>query len=146
MKPVGRGSEPMTRKFAILLALSALMISGCATAYVPEGLNHCTGYGMCRGGYSESRLAEDTYRVSFQGNARTSRETTQKYLVYRCAEVTLNSGYEYFVFINENTETEKKKYRANAVIKLYRADQPTNNGRAYNAKQVLENLGPEIRW
>ena len=135
----------MTRLLAILLVLSASILSGCATAYAPVGLNHCAGFGMCRGGYSETQLDENTFRVSFQGNGKTPRVTTQRYLVYRCAELTRNLGYDYFVFINENTEAVGDKYRANAVIKVFRGDKPLDNSSAYKARDVLKNLGPQIR-
>jgi hypothetical protein len=134
----------MTRLLAISLALSAAILSGCATVYGPEGLSHCTGFGMCRGGYSEERLDEKTFSVSFQGNKKTARRTTQKYLVYRCAELTVSSGYEYFVIVNENTEEDGDKYRANAVIQVFSDSELVSYASAYNARQILRNLGPEI--
>ena len=135
----------MTRLIAISLILAVSILSGCATAYVPEGMNHCAVFGMCRGGYSENQLDQKTFSVSFQGNGRTPRETTQKYLVYRCAELTVNSGHQYFVFLNEHTEVVKNKYRANAVIQLVSASEAVNNSKALNAKDILKNLEPEIQ-
>lgn len=136
----------MTRWHGILLALSVSIFSACSTAYVPEGMSHCSVIGFCRGGYSEQQLSENTYSVSFLGNKRTARQTTQTYLVYRCAEVTLNSGHDYFIFVNESTDKDGDKYRSNAVIQVLTEGEPTNNQRAYNAREVIANLSPQIRW
>jgi len=131
-----------TRWVAILLVLSASILGGCSTVYGPEGLSHCTGFGVCSGGYSEEPIDENTFNVSFQGNKKTSRETVEKYLVYRCAELTRSLGYQYFVILNESGETNGKNYRAHAVIQLY--SEPVNFARAYNAREIMANLGPEI--
>lgn len=72
------------------IALTAL-IAACATqtAYVPADK---------RGdyGYTETRLTENRYRVTFTGNSLTPRETVQDYALLRAAELTLENGYDWF--------------------------------------------------
>lgn len=83
---------------SVLLALLAL--SGCAspTRYErAEGVNE---------GYSDQRLAENRYRVTFRGNSATQRETVEDYLLLRAAEVTLEAGYSWFVFDDRSTEAK----------------------------------------
>ena len=46
----------------------------------------------------------DRYRVSFAGNNLTPREKVEDFLLYRAAEVTLDSGNDYFVLVDQDTE------------------------------------------
>jgi len=73
--------------------LLALLFVGCATAYQPKGF---------KGGYNDIQLDHDTVRVSFRGNGYTSLDTVATYALYRCAEVTLKYGYDYFVIVNNS--------------------------------------------
>jgi hypothetical protein len=43
-------------------------------------------------GYSEMRIENDRYRVSFSGNSSTPRDVVETYMLYRAAELTLQSG------------------------------------------------------
>jgi hypothetical protein len=52
-----------------------------------------------RGGYSELRLDARRIRVEFQGNDHTPREVVHRYLLYRCAELTLAAGDQDFVIV-----------------------------------------------
>ncbi|WP_182977785.1 CC0125/CC1285 family lipoprotein [Gluconacetobacter asukensis] len=51
-------------------------------------------------GYTTQQIETNRFRVSFQGNSVTSRQTVDTYMLYRCAEVTLENGYNYFVIVN----------------------------------------------
>ncbi len=78
----------MSRRALCVAAVAALVLSSCATSYRPD-----TGHG----GYAETALAADSYRVEFHGNRYTSRETAEQHLMRRCAELTLAAGYDGFV-------------------------------------------------
>jgi hypothetical protein len=82
---------------SIFLALLPflLLLSGCATAYKPQGP---------MGGYSDMQFDKNTIEVSFRGNGYTSQETVEHYLLYRCAEVTIEHGYDYFVMADNHTD------------------------------------------
>lgn len=72
-----------------------LMTTGCAmssTPYQPLGAGS-----RVSGGYSDIRIDETHYRVSFAGNRLTSRERVESYLLFRAAELTLLKGYDYFI-------------------------------------------------
>lgn len=77
--------------FAVLLSLT---LAGCATAYQPNGYT---------GGFSETRYAVDyavdIVQVTFEGNGRTSRERASDLSMLRSAELTLQSGYRYFIVL-----------------------------------------------
>ena len=62
------------------------------------------------GGYSNVRLDANTFRVDFHGNAYTSRQTVETYLFRRCAELTAEAGYDYFVTVGSNTEARQGAY------------------------------------
>jgi len=87
------------KQVAILSALLAL--AGCTSpaVYRPAGTEH-------QSGYSDERLADNRYRVTFRGNSATERETVENYLLLRAAEVTRDAGYAWFVFDTRNTESK----------------------------------------
>jgi hypothetical protein len=84
----------MQRRIFLTLAMLSVsfFLSGCVgpTPYQVRQFN---------GGYQERSVAEDRWYVEFYGNGRTSRETVFAYWIYRCAEVTLQKGYDYFVIV-----------------------------------------------
>jgi hypothetical protein len=79
---------------ALLLALG-----GCAanpTPYQPA----TDGYG-----FTQQQLEGDRYRVTFAGNSATNLDTVRNYMLYRAAEVTVESGHDYFVVVDQNTQS-----------------------------------------
>lgn len=84
----------------VALVLAA-MVAACETAtpYQPRS---------DQGGYSDQRLGENRYRVTFVGNAVTSRETVEDYLLLRAAQVTAQSGYHWFVFDTRDTQAHTR--------------------------------------
>ena len=71
-----------------LLLLSLLSLAGCATTYQSQNLT---------GGFSDYLTAPDEAIVMFHGNGYTSIERVIAMTALRCAEVTLDHGYRYFV-------------------------------------------------
>jgi hypothetical protein len=55
-------------------------------------------------GYTDRQLAANRWRVTFKGNAATPRETVENYILLRSAQVTLQSGYRWFVFDTRDTQ------------------------------------------
>jgi hypothetical protein len=78
-------------------ALCALLLA-CSTTPTPY-----QAYDQ-RYGYSEQQLEDDRYRVSFAGNAATPRDVVQNYMLYRAAELTVQSGHDYFTVVNQQIE------------------------------------------
>jgi hypothetical protein len=89
------------------LAASTLMVAGCATetTYRPA-----TGQGFNRTGYSDRQVEPGRFLVSFAGNSVTSRDTVERYLLFRAAELTLQNGYDYFVMANRDTDLQSRTY------------------------------------
>lgn len=91
----------------VLLILVSILLVGCSTSYQPEGFT---------GGYSEFALSHDAYRVSFRGNGYTSRKTVQTNLLRRCAELTLQKRYEYFIILDSRTNTDQSHYKTQTTV------------------------------
>jgi len=56
------------------------------------------------GGYTDQQLESDRYRVKFEGNSATPRETVEDYALYRAAELTLQTGNDYFKVVSKEVE------------------------------------------
>ncbi len=88
-------------KNLFIIILVAIFIQGCATAYKRTGFT---------GGYSETRLDENVFKVSFRGNGYTGRERVSDFTLLRSAELALENGYKYFVIIDANSYTSNSTY------------------------------------
>ena len=113
-------------------------LASCATAYQPEQIT---------GGYTDFRLAANTYRVRFRGNNYTPRDKVELFLLYRCAQLTEHLGYEHFVVLSEDTLDISdpfaqagifpRNYYATALIQVIdNRAHPT----AYDAKELIRQL------
>lgn len=63
-----------------------------------------------RYGYGEQQIEKNRYRVTFSGNPSTPRETVQNYLLYRAAELTVQSGFDYFTVVDRDVERSTRYY------------------------------------
>ncbi|MBX9747452.1 MAG: hypothetical protein K2X34_11160 [Hyphomonadaceae bacterium] len=86
----------------ILLAVAAGLLTACATAtpYQPAATDTY--------GFQEQRIESNRLRITFRGNTLTERETVETYLLYRAAELTLESGFDYFIVADRDTERESR--------------------------------------
>lgn len=185
----------MTLKAAALAAalFATAGLSACATAtpYQPAVRGQAVS-----GGFSETRLEADRFRVNFAGNSLTSRETVERYLLYRAAELTVAEGGDWFTLVERQTDRTARtrvnpdpfggfgaygywrpywryygpsmgwrawdpwygdpfwadrmdvrtieKFEASAEILLGHGPKPANDPRAFDAREVMANLGPGI--
>jgi len=82
----------------VLAMFAVVMLIGCATRYQKAGAT---------GGYSDAQIDANTFLVEFRGNGNTSRQTVETYLLYRCAEVTIGAGYDFFVIVVGGVDTKE---------------------------------------
>ncbi len=163
------------RRF-LMVGMVAALVAGCAspTPYQPM----TDGFG-----YSDQLLESNRFRVTFSGNSDTSRSTVENYLLYRAAEVTVKSGFSYFIIADRETEPSRTyissfdgypgfgyyryspgwygygyggmgmgmatttaitSYQAYADIVMFSGDKPATNVHAFNARDVMNTLGPGI--
>jgi hypothetical protein len=86
----------------ILLALAlGIFFSGCATSYQKDSFS---------GGFSETQLSENVWKVHFRGNGKTTMERATDFCLLRSAELTLENGYQYFAIINEDSSTKSSTF------------------------------------
>jgi hypothetical protein len=120
-----------------LIALSAAcLLASCATAYQPDGVS---------GGYSDPVRNGNVAQVSFRGNGLTTPETLHAFLLRRCAEVTLQDGYSYFVVAhaeapNEATNNFYSMKVETATIEMYQGSKPQSVVNAYDATSLLRTV------
>ena len=139
-----------------MMALS-LAIAGCSTTgstpYQPVSTSN-----RAAGGFSDERLATGDYRVTFSGNRLTSRETVESYLLYRSAELTVEQGYDWFVIVDREVEHRVdpfwasraqtrtiERFEATAEIRMGRGAMPAENVRAFDARDVIARIGPQVQ-
>lgn len=128
------------------LLASLLFLCACATSYQPSGFS---------GGYSDMKVGDDLYQVSFAGNGYTRSSTVQQHMLRRCAELTREKGFDYFSFVSDEADSSVSianfgstngynpvlvtKPSRNGLIKLFkRGTQPQM---AFDAKEVLKSMG-----
>jgi len=186
-----------TAAVAVAIALTA-GLAGCATPtpYQPNIKGQSVS-----GGFAETRIEGDRWRVNFQGNSLTSRETVEGYLLYRAAELTLDQGSDWFEIVDRETNRDQRtyvepdpfyhpwygpsygywrpywryygapfggwrgwdpfwgdpfwadrvdirtveKFEAVAEIIMHHGPKPADNPRAFDARAVIDNLGPKIK-
>ncbi len=84
----------------IASALLAASVAACATAptrYQPA-------YGPSGVGFSEQRIESDRYRVSYRGGVGAPEAQVTDYALLRAADLTLGSGYEWFIVDQRYTD------------------------------------------
>lgn len=96
------------RSLLMATAISgAMLVAGCATEtpYRPA-----TGSGFYRTGFSERQVEANRFLVTFAGNTVTDRDTVERYLLFRAAELTLQNGFDYFVTVERQTDRQARTY------------------------------------
>lgn len=71
--------------------------AGCATGYQPNSLT---------GGFEESQLNANSFRVSFRGNGYTTPNRAEELTLLRSAEICLEHGFPGFVLLRERTDVK----------------------------------------
>jgi len=141
--------------------LCCVLLAGCATRYEPRGF-----FGA---GFSEQKIGRDLWFVTFDGSAFTPRERVRAYLMFRCAELTLQSGARYFAIIGEGGPARvrstkptlidqppfpldrsvsepvfESSHSARAAIQLF-PERPEGVERLYDARELIGQLTPTMR-
>lgn len=188
-------SKSIARRIGLVVA-GAISLSACAT---PTPYRPITGQGSYRTGFFDEQIEANRFRVGFAGNSLTSRETVERYLLFRAAQLTLERGFDNFTLVDRDTERKTDtrvyddpfygpgwgggfyggwgprwryyrpgfgwggwggwgggfgggitdvrqvdRYEAQAEILTGRGPKP-KDVRSFDARQVVENLGPNIR-
>lgn len=93
----------MNKPLAAMAVAALVTLAGCET---PTPYQAAAPGAQTGGGYSETRLEQDRWRVEFKGNTETPRETVETYLLYRAAELTAAQGYDWFEAVERKTDSK----------------------------------------
>jgi hypothetical protein len=188
----------MAKKSAAL-ALGLILAAGLTACATPTPYQPRIAGKSSSGGYAETRIEGDRWRVTFSGNSLTSRETVESYLLFRAAELTLQQGFDGFSIADRVTDRHTRTYvdpdpfynpwygpgfgywrpywryygggygwrtwdpywgdpfwsdrvdirtvdrfEAAAEIVMFKGRKPQGDPRAFEARAVVDNLGPRI--
>ena len=141
---------------AILLAV---LLTGCATGYQSRGFT---------GGFTDSQLAPEVFRVSFRGNGYTSEDAVADMVLLRSSDLALDHNFRYFMVVDSKEAADEvlihsrsvvvsksrvtsigftapvRKPRATNVIVCF-AEKPEINGLLYDAAFLQQSLGPKYK-
>lgn len=95
----------MFKKTILPIAVWGALLSACASqsAYAPAEKPKAAGY-------TETRLADNRYRVSFTGNSVTPSGTVKDYALLRSAELTLQQGNDWFRVLDRDIDKKVNSY------------------------------------
>ncbi len=88
----------MSKLFLIFLIV---LLPSCSTSYQPSSFS---------GGYSDSRLGDNIFRVDFEGNGYTKSAKTMDMALLRSAEITLQNGFKYFVIVSGDSKNSYSSF------------------------------------
>jgi hypothetical protein len=77
------------------------VISACATGYQKEG--------VFSNGYSDYRLSDDTFVVTFRANEHTPPEIVMQYALKRASKLALKNGFNHFAILDKIDSSTKGK-------------------------------------
>src|ERR1700760_2290111 len=97
-------------KTTAAIASALVLGTGLAACVSPTPYQPNVRGSATSGGYSETRLEPNRWRVNFAGNSMTSRETVEGYLLFRAAELTLQNGDDWFEIVDRNTDAKTRTY------------------------------------
>ncbi|MEO5928449.1 MAG: hypothetical protein ABIR47_00830 [Candidatus Kapaibacterium sp.] len=65
------------------------------------------------GGYEDVQIDKNTHRVRYYGMG-LAQERAERYLIYRCAELTVAQGYDYFIIIDQADDPQTESSVTNS--------------------------------
>lgn len=124
----------MKRLFIIMaVILTIIPVFTNATPYKPFGFI---------GGYSETRLSDDSYRVRYRTGTAGLKELSG-YVLFRSAELTLLNGYDFFVIGCRDSMTFPYYNFTVAYGTIRMTNTKTMDDGFYEAKKVIEKFVKE---
>jgi hypothetical protein len=117
--------------YTAVIALSLIMAS-CATPYQSVSIV---------GGYSDTALAPDVYRVSFQGNGYTGLGRAKDFAMLHAADTTLSHGFRYFTIVDkENRTANLEIYKPNSDLLIRCFAQRPEGGYVFDARFLSNSI------
>lgn len=106
---MGTQRRRQSRRSLLILTLAG-MLAACAALTTPYQAD-VAGQRVA-GGYYEEELATGRFRVTFSGTPATPRRALEQFLLRRCAELTLQEGFDWFRIVARSVERDVHVYVA----------------------------------
>ena len=113
------------KRLTYLLVL-IILTGGCLNGHQQKGF-----WGDDR--YSVTKIQDNIFKVTVREDDSTRTGRSSDFALLKCAEVTLENGYKYFVFLDERS----------LVIQCYREKPEENIKTVYDAEQISRNMTPQ---
>lgn len=81
--------------------LAVVSLAACSTATPYQAAGDSTRYG-----YSDTKIDESTWRLTYSGNAHTSREQVENAFLYRAAEIAAAAESDGFIVLDKNVDQQ----------------------------------------
>ncbi len=152
------------RGAAAVLCLAAIVLAACNPPTPYRQAGPPSPYRPSNG-FSDVALVPGRYQVSFKGNWVTPQAVVEDYMLLRAAEITLDSGNDWFLVLDRHTHEQRIRgalfdfvpvhghyyygiahpgfvYTAVAEILVATGAAPVAEPDAYDARDVLRRLRP----
>lgn len=151
----------------VLLVCALLLLAGCAgTAGTSiQEAPYQKRVDINVGGFAETQIDPTAYAIEFSGGFDLAKERHRwyvaVYLLNRCAELTKEAGYDYFVILGADESADKDWAGkrpppgpkeliymdinlAKAFFRMYKGSLPAKEPNAFHADRLLTSLKPRI--
>jgi len=91
------------------------------------------------GGFEETRLDANSFRVSFKGNGYTSTNRAEEMTLLRSAELCLEGGFRHFVIVEGRTDVRQEGYTTPVQVGYTRRGAYVYGGNSYNVSKPSSN-------
>jgi hypothetical protein len=89
--------EKMKSYTKLIAGLIVSILAGCATAYQAQSFS---------GGFTETQLDTNIFKISFKGNGYTSPERAEEMALLRSADIALKNGFTHFAIIDGRSRAD----------------------------------------
>lgn len=97
----------------ILTAITACILTGCATSYQKYDDTFLIG---SRQGYTDSQIDEENFSIGFIANEATSYDIVYAHALRRAGEVAREHGFPYFEVVNRLDSSRKQDRNAGYIV------------------------------
>lgn len=102
-------------------------------------------------GYSDIKLEDNTFRITFKANAFTKKERVFDFALLRAAEVIIDNNFEYFIVLNEDDynitgtgvfvadDSLFEETKINLIIECFK-EKPVSDKKIYDSLEIIDEI------